>query len=124
MKRVITKKAVTRNGMFRVHQIEETYFFEIPDSLLNRDILAVNRISKAPAGLRPQVHVYAGDEIAENVIRFEKGPLNRIFMKRMIFRDKSGDSTENGLYRAVVNSNLEPIVATFPVKAFGKTVRT
>jgi hypothetical protein len=117
---VITKKAITRRGMFSVHQIDETYFFEIPDSLLNRDILAVNRISKAPAGLRPQVHVYAGDEIAENVIRFEKGPFNRIFMKRMIFRDKSGDSTENGMYRAVVNSNLEPIVATFPVKAIAK----
>jgi len=117
---VITKKAITRNGMFRVHQIEETYFFEIPDSLLNRDILSVNRISKAPAGLRPQVHVYAGDEIAENVIRFEKGPFNRIFMKRMIFREKSNDSSENGMYRALVNSNLEPIVATFPVKAIGK----
>lgn len=117
---VITKKAITRSGMFRVHQIDETYFFEIPDSLLNRDMLSVNRISKAPAGLRPQVHVYAGDEIAENVIRFEKGPFNRIFMKRMIFREKSNDSTENGMYRSLVNSNLDPIVASFPVKANGK----
>ncbi len=116
---VITKKAVTKNGMFRVHQIEEQYFFEIPDSLLNRDILVVNRISKAPAGLRPYVNVYAGDQIAENVIRFEKGPFNRLFMKRMIFREKSNDSTENGLYRAVVNSSLQPIVAAFPVKALG-----
>jgi len=116
---VITKKAITKNGMFRVHQIEEQYFFEIPDSLLNRDILVVNRISKAPAGLRPYVNVYAGDQIAENVIRFEKGPFNRLFMKRMIFREKSNDSTENGLYRAVVNSSLQPIVAAFPVKALG-----
>ncbi len=50
---VITKKAISRSGMFRIHQIDEQYFFEIPDSLLNRDILVVNRISKAPAGLRP-----------------------------------------------------------------------
>ncbi|MET0636912.1 MAG: zinc-dependent metalloprotease [Chitinophagaceae bacterium] len=116
---IITKKAITKNGLFRVHQIEEQYFFEIPDSLLNRDILVVNRISRAPAGLRPQVNVYAGDEIAENVIRFEKGPFNRLFMKRMVFRDKSEDSTENGLYRAVLNSSLQPIVAAFPVKALG-----
>lgn len=116
---VITKKAITRNGMFRVHQIDETYFFEIPDSLLNRDILVVNRISKAPAGLRPYVAVFAGDEINENVIRFELGPFNRVFMKRMVFRDKSDDSTENGMYRAVINSSLQPIVATFPIKAFG-----
>ena len=116
---VITKKAITKSGMFRVHQIDETYFFEIPDSLLNRDILVVNRVSKAPAGLRPFTAIFAGDEINENVIRFELGPFNRIFMKRMVFSDKSTDSTENGMYRAVVNSSLQPIVATFPIKAFG-----
>ena len=116
---VITKKVISRNGLFRVHQLDEQYFFEIPDSLLNRDILVVNRISRAPAGLRPSVNVYAGDEIAENVIRFEKGPYNRLFMKRMVFREKSNDSTENGLYRAVLNSSLQPIVAAFPLKALG-----
>lgn len=116
---VITQKAITRSGMFRIHQIDEQYFFEIPDSLLGRDILVVNRISKAPAGLRPQVNVYAGDQVAENVIRFEKGPNHRIFMKRMIFREKSADSTENGMYRSVLNSSLQPIVAAFPVKAMG-----
>jgi hypothetical protein len=116
---VITKKALSRSGMFRIHQIDEQYFFEIPDSLLNRDILVVNRISKAPAGLRPSVNVYAGDQVAENVIRFEKGPNNRIFMKRMIFRERSADSTENGMYRSVLNSSLQPIVAAFPVKALG-----
>ncbi|MGN6417369.1 MAG: zinc-dependent metalloprotease [Pseudobacter sp.] len=116
---VITKKAITRSGMFRIHQIDEQYFFEIPDSLLNRDILVVNRISKAPAGLRPQVNVYAGDQVAENVIRFEKGPGHRIFMKRMVFREKSADSTGNGMYRSVLNSSLQPIVAAFPVKALG-----
>ena len=116
---VITKKAVTKSGMFRIHQIDEQYFFEIPDSLLNRDILVVNRISKAPAGLRPQLNVYAGDQVAENVIRFEKGPNHRIFMKRMIFREQSADSTENGMYRSVLNSSLQPIVAAFPVKALG-----
>ena len=116
---VIPKKAISQNGLFRVHQLDEQYFFEIPDSLLNRDILVVNRISRAPAGLRPNVNVYAGDEIAENVIRFEKGPFNRLFMKRMVFREKSDDSTENGLYRAVLNSSLQPIVAAFPVRALG-----
>lgn len=117
---IITKKAISKNGMFRVHQVEEQYFFEVPDSLLNRDILVVNRISKAPAGLRPGLNVYGGDEVAENVIRFEKGPFNRLFMKRMVFREKSNDTTENGLYRAMLNSSLQPIVAAFPVKAFGK----
>jgi hypothetical protein len=119
-KDVITKEAVTNVGMFNVHRIKEQFFFEIPDTLLNRDILVVNRIAKSAAGLRPSVNAYAGDYISENVIRFEQGPFNRIFMRRMIFSENSTDSTDNGMYRAVVKSNLQPIVASFQVKAYGK----
>ena len=51
-KDVITDKAKTDEGLFKVHKIDDKYFFEIPDSLLNREILVVNRISKAAAGMR------------------------------------------------------------------------
>jgi hypothetical protein len=119
-KDVITNEAITNAGMFNVHRIKEQYFFEIPDTLLNRDILVVNRIAKSAAGLRPNVNAYAGDHISENVIRFDLGPFNRIFMRQMIFSESSTDSTDNGMYRAVVKSNLQPIVASFPVKAYGK----
>src|SRR5262245_33315616 len=71
---IITAKAKTSNGLFRVHKVEDRYLFEIADSLLNRDILVVNRISKAAADSRVQTMGYAGDEIGENVVRFEKGP--------------------------------------------------
>ena len=46
-KDVITDKAKTDDGLFKVHRVEDKYYFEIPDSLLGRDILVVNRISKA-----------------------------------------------------------------------------
>ncbi|MDR1340743.1 MAG: zinc-dependent metalloprotease [Prevotellaceae bacterium] len=114
-KDVITKEAVTGLGMFKVHRIKEQFFFEIPDTLLNRDILVVNRIAKSAA----EMHAYAGDHISENVIRFDMGPLNRIFMRRMNFSENSSDTTENGMYRAVVKSNLQAIVASFPIKAYG-----
>ncbi|WP_321332281.1 zinc-dependent metalloprotease [uncultured Bacteroides sp.] len=118
-KEVITDKAVTSHGMVDVHRIDDRFFLEIPDTLLGREILVVNRIAKAPAGLRPQVQVFAGDQIGENVIRFEKGPSSRIFIRQMSFVDTSRDSTENGMYRSVIQSNLQPITAAFPVKAYG-----
>ncbi|QEH42487.1 zinc-dependent metalloprotease [Chitinophaga sp. XS-30] len=117
---VITAKASTHNGMFKVHQLDNRYYFEIPDSMYNRAILVVNRIARAAAGPRPQMTGYAGDQIAENVIHFEKGPADKVFMKVMRFNERSGDSTANGLYRSVINSNLEPIAAAFPVKAYNK----
>lgn len=46
--KVITGKAKTMNGFFKVHNVEGKYYFEIADSLLGRDILIVNRIVKAP----------------------------------------------------------------------------
>src|SRR5882672_3985031 len=76
-KEVITSKAVSDGGLFWVHKVEDKYYFEIPDSLFNRDVLVVNRISKAAAGMRTGGFFgYGGDQIGQNVIRFEKGPNN------------------------------------------------
>ena len=60
-KDVITDKAITKKGLVWVHKMEEKWFFEIADSLLNRDILLVNRIAKAPANTRSGFFGFAGD---------------------------------------------------------------
>src|ERR1700744_5505323 len=59
---VITDKAITHNGLFKTHRVDDRYFFEIPDSLLGRDILVVSRIAKAGAVVRSS-DGYAGDQI-------------------------------------------------------------
>ncbi|WP_346237535.1 zinc-dependent metalloprotease [Niabella insulamsoli] len=115
-KEVITSKAVTEKGMFDVHKIDNKYYFEIPDTLFERDILVVARLSKAAAGFRTGAS-YAGDQINSNTIRFEKGPNNRVYLKRMSFQELGRDSTE-GMYRNVMNSNIQPIGASFEVKAW------
>ena len=117
---VITAKAKTQKGFFSVHKVDDKYYFEIPDSLLHRDLLVVNRISAAAAELRVQRTGYAGDEIGENVIRFEKGPNHKMFVKSISFPDRSKDSTENGLYRSFLNNNVQPIIAAFDIKAYSK----
>ena len=71
-KEIITDKAISRSGFFKVHKVDEKYFFELPDDLLTRDILVVSRISKAAAGMRSGGFFgYAGDQIGQNVVRFE-----------------------------------------------------
>jgi hypothetical protein len=118
-KEIITDKASTRKGLFTVHKVEDKWFFELGDSLLGRDILVVNRISKAPADTRSGFFGYAGDEINENVIRFEKGPNNKIFLRNISFSVYSKDSTKP-MYKSVQNSNIQPIAAAFDIKAFSK----
>jgi hypothetical protein len=119
-KEVITAKAKTDAGLFKVHKLEDRYFFEIPDSLLGRDILMVSRISKAAAEEKVFGLGYAGDKIGERVIRFEKGPNYKLFIKNISFGEMSNDSSANGMYRSVLNSNLQPIMAAFDIKAFAK----
>lgn len=117
---VITAKAKTAKGLFKVHFVDDRYFFEIPDSLLKREILTVSRISKAAAGNRASMIGYGGDQIGDNVISFEKGPNNKIFLKSISFGERSADSTAQGLYKTVMNSNIQPLVASFDIKAFAK----
>ena len=118
-KDVITDKAKTDDGLFKVHKVEDKFYFEIPDSLMGRDILVVNRISKAAAGMRNFFFGYAGDMIGSSVIRFEKGPNNKVFLKKMSYDEMSRDSTQQ-MYRAVSNSNMQPIVASFDIAAFAR----
>src|SRR5215217_6296376 len=98
---VITAKAKTDKGLFSTHKVEDKYYFEIPDSLLGREILVVNRIAKAPAGPRAGFIGYAGDIIGKNEILFEKGPNNKIFLRSLSFDEAGRDSA--GMYNAVRN---------------------
>lgn len=119
-KDVITAKAVSDAGMFTVHKVDDKYYFEIPDSLFNRDILVVNRLSKAGAGMRVGGFAgYAGDDISRNVIQFQRGPNNKIFLRNISFAEYAKDSTSS-MYTAVKRSNIQPIAASFDIKALGK----
>lgn len=117
---VITAKAITTSGMFKVHKQDDRYLFEIPDSLLGRDILVVNRISRSAVGLRISYPFlgHAGDEIGQQVIRFERGPGTKMLLRGVSYLEKSADSSKNGMHRSVVKSNIQPIISTFDIKAF------
>ena len=113
-KEIITSKAISSKGFFLVHKVGEKYFFEIPDTMLGRDILVVNRLSKTQVGMG-----YGGDQIGQNVIRFEKGPKNKIFLRTISYAVYAKDSTSS-MFSSVNNSNVQPISAAFDIKAFSK----
>lgn len=119
-KDVITSKAVSDIGLFNVHKVDEKYYFEIPDSLFNREMLVVNRISKSAAGMRiGGFFGYGGDQISQNVIRFEKGPNHKVFLRTISYAEYAKDSA-SPMFMSVNNSNVQPIMAAFDIKAWGK----
>ncbi|MBC8033615.1 MAG: zinc-dependent metalloprotease [Chitinophagaceae bacterium] len=114
-KDVITSKAVSTNGLFNVHKVEDKWYFELPDSVFNRDIMAITRYSKVAAG----AGAYGGELVNQQVIRWEKGPANNVFLRVVTTVSVAKDSA-SPIFQAVRNSNLNPIGAAFDVKAFGK----
>lgn len=118
-KDVVGDKTRGQKGMFTVYEKDGKYFVEIPNTMFGRDILTVTRISKSGAGFRSSGSGYAGDDVNENMIRFDKGPDNKVFLRSISVLEKSEDST-GGMYWNVQNSNLQPIAASFDIKAWGK----
>jgi hypothetical protein len=113
-KEVITAKAITKNGLFIVHKVEDKFYFEIPDSILNKEIMAITRFTKVPGG----TGVYGGEIANQVTLKFEKGPSNNIFL-RTVTLISLADSTQE-IYKAVSNSHLNAIANAFDIKAFGK----
>lgn len=119
-KEVITDKSKTTKGLFIVHKIDEKYFFELPDSLLGREMMAITRLSQSsttPGSVG--LPAYGGELLNRQVVRFEKGPDNKIFMRSVAFINVSDDAN-SPIYKAVRNSNLDPIAMAFDVKAVRK----
>ena len=111
---IITDKAISKIGMFSVHKVEEKFYFEIADSMLNREILAVTRFSKLAGGAGK----YGGEEVNVQSLKFEKGINNNLFL-RVVTLVNYADSTQT-ISKSVANSNVDPIAANFEIKALSK----
>ncbi|MFT5022108.1 MAG: hypothetical protein ACI834_000785, partial [Colwellia sp.] len=107
--KVITKDAKTDKGLFDVHKVKEEYFYEIPDSLMGREMLMVSRIAKTAAGIG-----FGGGKINTQVMRWEKKG-NKVYLRIVSHDVVANDSLP--VKEAVVNSNFEPVLYSFDVKS-------
>lgn len=110
--KVITAKAKTDEGLFNVHKVDDKFFYEIPDSLFGRELLNVTRISKTAQNIG-----YGGEEINEQVLRWQKRD-KKVLLRVVSFNNVASDSLP--IAESVRNSNFEPIIMAFDIKAFGK----
>ncbi|MEQ3498449.1 zinc-dependent metalloprotease [Tenacibaculum sp. SSH1-16] len=110
--KVVTKKHKTDEGLFKVHSKDAKYLFEIPDSLLNREMLMVTRIAKTASGIG-----FGGGKQNTQVLRWVKN--KKQILLKVVSHNVVAD-TILPVHEAVVNSNFEPILFAFPIKAFSK----
>ncbi len=113
--KVITKDAVSDEGLFNVHKVDDKYYFEIPKDLMEKEILVVSRIAGTVKGLN-----FGGAGMKsrpQQVIRWQR------FEDNILLRSVSYSSVateEKPIYLSVKNNNTEPIIMSFPIKAYNK----
>ncbi|MBT8274169.1 MAG: zinc-dependent metalloprotease, partial [Bacteroidia bacterium] len=110
--KVITKDAKTDKGLFTVHNIDGKYMYEIPDSLFDKEMLMVTRISKTATGIG-----FGGERQNSQVLRWQKKD-KKVLLRVVSYSIVAADSLP--IHEAVTNSNFEPVLGTFPIKAFNK----
>ncbi len=113
--KVITNKTKTDLGLFDVHWVDDQLYYEIPDSLLNREMLLVSRIAKVPSNYFG--FFSGGSKTAEQVITFER-QRDQILLRKQSYNAVAADSLP--IYKSVQANNFAPILAAFPIKAIGK----
>jgi len=112
--KIIGKGAKSDTGVFDVHLVGEDYFYEIPLSALNKDMLWVTRIAQIQNGLGGG-YVNAGSKTNEQVVHWVR------FRNKILLKSKSyvnvADSTK-AISNSVRVNNYEPTLYAFDIKAF------
>ena len=109
---IITKDAITDEGLFDVHKIKDKYYYEINDSLFGREMLMVTRISKTASGIG-----FGGGKQNTQVLKWEKKD-NKILLRVVSHNVVANDSLP--INEAVVNSNFEPVLYNFKIATVNK----
>ena len=114
----LLKGAVTDKGMFDVHRKGTDFLFEIPDSLMGREILIVNKISGVPYALN-DAGVNKGMGYGEKIVRFRKDTLyKKVWV--MTYDPRITSPEGDRITRSVKDNYRETAIEQFPIEAYGK----
>jgi hypothetical protein len=108
---VIPASARTARGLFVTHRVGDKVYYEIPRSLLDKDMVFLARVAKTTMGF-----TVLGQELGAKVIRWTRRDKNINLTSRNY--GVTADSTEPIALSANA-SNIDAIVATMPIETFG-----
>lgn len=112
------KDAVTKNGLFKIHTIKEKIYFEIPNEVLGKDLLIVNKISSVPAQIN-NAGINKGINYENKLIRFYKDEKNnKVWAKT--FDPKISVNKKDNIALSVRDNYVESIIEGFEIKTYGK----
>ena len=102
--KIVKKGGTLLKGIFTVRHIEDKYYFEVPDSMLGRMILCVNRFTAVPQNFGK----FAGEEANELTFYIEKRDTTQLLIRQYVLTQiaKEGDN----IRRTLQQSTVDPII--------------
>ena len=113
--KIASESNLVSRGMFNVYAQDGKYYFEIPVSLLQRDMLGVNKLQRVPFELNA-AGVNRGTNYETQMIRFE---WNKEEKKIRVRQSRPlPESPENdAITRSVRDNFISPLIADFKLEA-------
>ena len=111
-RQVITERAVTQTGLFKIHRIAERLYFEIPTAALNKEMLLISR--PVESTLQDPAGFFGGGMRA--IVQWERSG-DRVVL-RAKEHDLIADSTA-AIWRQVSGFRKGPVLATFTAATYG-----
>ena len=108
---VISSSAKTQDGVFRVHEVSATIYYEIPRSELGKPFLWWTRIARAPSMLG-----YGNEPVASQMVAWELHK-NRVLLLRGTLDYPVADPNLP-IARAVAATSNPTIIMSFPVQTY------
>ena len=102
----------TDDGLFRIYRDKKDVYFEIPDSLLDKEMLWISRIAALPANFGGG-YINAGTKTNEQVVRWQESADNILF-RAVSYSAIAGDSLP--IRQSVKVNNYEPILYRFEIE--------
>jgi hypothetical protein len=114
---VIPAKTKVNKGLFNTYKVDGKYYYDIPDSLLGREMEVITRLVRTPAGLKVFGQQYGGESQNDQVWKWERHD-KQVFIRVPSYSIRADSTTD--MYQSVRNSNLDVVLAAFDIKAFNK----
>ena len=114
---LIKKKGSVQNGLFTVRHIDDQWYFEVPDSVIGRYLLAVTRFTAVPQSFGK----FAGEAVNKQTVYFEQRDAKTMLLRAYVLSQEA--DPKSNISRTLKASTANPIVASFKVIGHNKETK-
>ena len=97
---LVKKKGSVQQGLFTVRHIDDQWYFEVPDSIIGRYLLAVTRFTAVPQNFGK----FAGEAVNQQTVYFEQRDDKTMLLRAYVLSQEANPKSSIFAYVESLNS--------------------